>query len=247
MNAFFLAVSFLTRIPVPAFSASTEVWRKSAAFYPLVGAIVGGLLWAADLGISQLFSPPLAAVLTLAFWVYITGGLHLDGWMDLADGLGSHRSRERMLAIMKDSRVGAMGVLAAILLLMIKGTALYELLGTNRAVLLLLVPAAARTYLLLAIRFWPYLTETGIGSGMREGLRWWHLLLGGVGLFGLGWYMGGLHAVAALLITLVGSLWFCRMIAKKLGGFTGDGYGALVEWSETVCLLAIIAAGRWWG
>jgi adenosylcobinamide-GDP ribazoletransferase len=247
MNAFFHAVSFLTRIPVPAMRPSSEDWQRSVAFYPLVGVIIGGLLWGVLEVCFRLFSPPLASVLTLAFWVYITGGLHLDGWMDLADGLGSHRSREQMLAIMKDSRVGAMGVLAALLLLAVKGTALHELGQTRPPLWLFLAPAAARLYLLVAIRFWPYVLENGIGSGLAKGLRGWHLLTAGTGLLVLAWFIGGGAALAALGLTLLGSLWFCRMVGRKLGGFTGDGYGALIEWSETVCLLALIVTGRWWG
>jgi len=247
MNAFFLAVSFFTRIPVPPVRSSEEDWQKSVAFYPLVGLIIGGLLWTVyQLG-AQWFSPLLAAVLALVFWVYITGGLHLDGWMDLADGLGSSRPRDQALVIMKDSRVGAMGVLAAMMLLAVKGAALHELGQARPPLWLILAPAAARVYLLIAIRYWPYVQDNGIGSGLGKRLRTWHLLAAGAGLAALGWFVGREAVLLALALTLLGSLWFCRMIKRKLGGFTGDCYGALIEWSEAVCMLALLLAGRWPG
>jgi adenosylcobinamide-GDP ribazoletransferase len=244
MNAFFQAVGFLTRIPVPPLRHSAEDWQKSVACYPLVGALIGLLLWGVNHLALLLFTPTLAAVLTLAFWVYITGGLHLDGWMDLADALGSNRSRERMLEIMKDSRVGAMGVLAAILLLMVKGAALYDVGRTGLNSWMVLVPTIARTHLLLAIRLWPYVSEGGLGSDLHKALHFGNIALGYGFTLLLCWFFGGGQAVIVLLLTLLGSLSLSRTISKKLGGFTGDAYGAVIEWNEAAALLLSILA---WG
>ncbi|WP_240491886.1 adenosylcobinamide-GDP ribazoletransferase, partial [Acinetobacter baumannii] len=98
--------------------------------------------------------------------------------MDLADGLGSWRDREKIFAIMKDSRVGAMGVTAAILLFMVKVAALYEIASGHMELWLLLPPLLARTGLIAAIWFWPYITEKGLGTGLRNGLALWHVWLG---------------------------------------------------------------------
>ncbi|USG64540.1 adenosylcobinamide-GDP ribazoletransferase [Brevibacillus ruminantium] len=277
MNAFFHALAFFTRIPVPWLKPSEKAWRESVAWYPAVGLVIGCVLWAVYQLSLWAFSPLLAAVLTCAVWVYITGGLHLDGWMDLADGLGSSRSRERMLEIMKDSRSGAMAVLAAILLLLIKTAGLVELappsvvpaqvihqvysailyntahdnallvrLSADWSILLLIVPFAARTHVLLAIRFWPYASsDNGIGKGISEGLRLWHIAFAYVILLGLSWWLADFRAVTAVLVSLLFSLWFARGITRRLGGLTGDCYGAIIESSEAVML--VVLAGSWWG
>ncbi|MGG1658569.1 adenosylcobinamide-GDP ribazoletransferase [Brevibacillus sp. NRS-1366] len=245
MNAFFHAIAFFTRIPVPWLQPSEVAWKKSVNWYPAVGVVIGLLLWGVHQAGLYLFSPWLAAVLTLVVWVYITGGLHLDGWMDLADGLGSSRPKEQVLAIMKDSRVGAMGVLAAFLLLLIKAGGVSELAHPGWGMLLLFVPAAARTHVLLSIRLWPYLSaDKGIGKGISEGLSPMSIIISYVLLLVAGWFLGGSHVIAAILISLVIALGFSRSVASKLGGLNGDCYGAVIESSEAVMLLVL--AGSWW-
>lgn len=245
MNAFFHALAFFTRIPVPWLRPSEEAWKKSVTWYPAVGLVIGLLLWAMHQTGLALFGPLVGAVLTLALWVYITGGLHLDGWMDLADGLGSSRPREQALAIMKDSRVGAMGVLAAILLLLAKGAALAQLSSPYGGLLLVLVPAAARTHVLLSIRLWPYASaEKGIGKGIGEKLAYGHIAAAYIVVLGVGWFTGGWQSVMAILASLLICLWFSHSVARKLGGLTGDCYGAVIESGEAVMLL--ILAGSWW-
>ncbi|WNC16105.1 adenosylcobinamide-GDP ribazoletransferase [Brevibacillus brevis] len=244
MNAFLHALAFFTRIPVPRLRPSESAWKKSVNWYPAVGIVIGLVLCGVHQAALYCFSPLLAAVLTLAVWVYVTGGLHLDGWMDLADGLGSSRPREQVLAIMKDSRVGAMGVLAAILLLLLKTASVAELSRTDW-VLLLLVPFAARTHVLLSIRLWPYLSaDKGIGKGISEGLSTGSIWLGYIVLTAAGWLIGGWAAVTAIVVSLLFALWFSRAVAGKLGGLNGDCYGAVIESGEAVMLL--ILAGSWW-
>ncbi|MEJ8545535.1 adenosylcobinamide-GDP ribazoletransferase [Brevibacillus borstelensis] len=271
MNAFYHALTFFTRIPVPWLKPSEKAWRDSVAWYPAVGLVVGCLLWAVHEAALWAFSPLIAAVLTCAAWVYITGGLHLDGWMDLADGLGSSRTQERMLEIMKDSRSGAMAVLAAILLLLLKTAGITELAGLlanpasqaklsgltadgsqaegltlySSSILLVLIPFAARAHVLLSIRYWPYVSsDNGVGKGISEGLRLWHIVAAYAAVLGLGWWIAGIQAAVAVAISLLFSLWFARGISRRLGGLTGDCYGAIIESSEAVMLL--VAAGSWW-
>ncbi|MFS8515088.1 MAG: adenosylcobinamide-GDP ribazoletransferase, partial [Planifilum fulgidum] len=157
MKPLFYAVAFLTRIPVP-FRFDARDRTKSTAYYPLVGLLIGGVIAAFDGLIAVHFPPLVRAVLVTACWVFITGGLHLDGLMDVFDGLGSHREPERMLAIMKDSRVGAMGVLAAVLILLTKIAALASLTA-SMASSVAAASVSARTAVLLAIAGWPYRRE----------------------------------------------------------------------------------------
>lgn len=121
------AFQFLTRLPVPVtLQYDHAMFRRSVVFYPLVGAVLGLLLSLGGLLLQSFLPPAAAAALMLLLWVAMTGALHLDGLMDTADGILSHRSREQMLEIMKDSRVGAMGVVACVLLLLIKWTLLQQ-------------------------------------------------------------------------------------------------------------------------
>jgi len=245
LNPFFYALAFFTRIPVPWLHPSEEDWKKSVAWFPAVGLVIGFVLWGALEAGLALFSSSLAAVLALIAWVCVTGGLHLDGWMDLADGLGSNRPREQALAIMKDSRVGAMGVWAAILLLLLKAVALLELAGKGQGMMLLVVPMAARTHLLLSIRCWPYLSpERGMGRGLRDRLTTRSIAVGYAGLLISSWLLGGRPLLAAALVSLLAAWWISRFVSSRLGGLNGDCYGAVIEGSEAVMLLVL--AGSWW-
>jgi adenosylcobinamide-GDP ribazoletransferase len=244
MNAFFHAVAFLTRIPVPYLRSEMKDWQRSVAFYPLVGLLLGGLLWAGGQAVVWILPPTLGAVLLLTGWVYSTGALHLDGWMDLADGLGSYRDREKIFAIMKDSRVGAMGVTAAILLFLVKAVAIYELLMAHKLLWLVLPPLLARTALVAAIWFWPYVTEKGLGTGLRGGLTGWTVAAGFLFTLGSTFLLYGLTGITVVLVVAICSWLFLRAVSRRLDGLTGDCYGALVEWTEVVTLVCMIVAWR---
>jgi adenosylcobinamide-GDP ribazoletransferase len=244
MNAFFHAVAFLTRIPVPYLNSEMKDWQRSVAFYPLVGLLLGGLLWAGGQAVAWILPPTLGAVLLLTGWVYSTGALHLDGWMDLADGLGSYREREKIFAIMKDSRVGAMGVTAAILLFLVKAVAIYELLIAHKLLWLVLPPLLARTALVAAIWFWPYVTEKGLGTGLRGGLTGWTVAAGFLFTLGSTFLLYGLTGITVVLVVAICSWLFLRAVSRRLDGLTGDCYGALVEWTEVVTLVCMIVTWR---
>lgn len=247
MRAFWQAVAFLTRIPVPRYPFTAADWSKSAVYYPVVGALLGLMLWGVSRLSAWLLTDLLAAVLTLVFWIAVTGGLHLDGWMDLADGLGSSRPREQALAIMKDSRVGAMGVLAVCCLLLAKGAALYELLALQWQFFLLLVPLIVRTHLLVAIRCWPYVTRDGSGCGLSEGLRPGLLFCVGAVVAAVCWWLGSYPGLFVYCLTLLYTAGFSHYIRKRLGGYTGDAYGALIESTETLALVLLVAGAQWLG
>ncbi|MET3208759.1 UNVERIFIED_CONTAM: adenosylcobinamide-GDP ribazoletransferase [Paenibacillus sp. PvR008] len=273
------AFQFLSRLPVKAeLDFSPELLKRSASYYPLVG-IVMGLIVSCFAALASLVLPPLpCAVLTLAVWVWLTGGLHLDGWMDAADALFSYRSRERMLEIMKDSRVGAMGVIACVLLLMLKASLLYTVLSERDLSGLLLLPMVwSRWFMVSAMKRWPKArNDDGLAArfadmtGRRAGLAvFWAVLItvgAAAGQFIIaGWFTGTgsmsntsftaywesilSHPdeltiwtgflLLPLLANGVGSFTASR-INGRLGGLTGDIYGALNELLETVLLLFIV-------
>ena len=215
------------------------------AYYPLVGGILGLLLWLAAWLLFQLAPVSLAAVLLFALWVFLTGGLHLDGWMDLADGMGSNRDRQRTLEIMKDSRTGSMGVIAALLLFMVKGVAMVYLLETRHFLLFLLPPLAARFFLVAAIWFWPYISEKGLATGLKKGLKGWMLVMSFLFTFSIFFAIDGVAGLVTLGLAAVAGWLFLQKVMQRLGGLTGDVYGALVEWTEMVVVVLLVIAGRW--
>lgn len=250
VKPFLYALSFLTRIPVPpaltaSHTAAGEDWQKSVAYYPIVGAVIGLLLWGAAQIIDFVFPTLLGSVFLIVIWVFLTGGLHMDGWMDVADGLGSNRSREEMLRIMKDSRSGAMGVTAAILLLFVKTAGVHDLLLAKHGAWLVLPPVLARFVLSAAIRYWPYVSENGIGSGLRNGINSGHLLAYLLVLAAAAFWWKSAAGLAVLALLLFLSWILARYLNRKLGGLNGDCYGALVEWTEAVTLVLLVLLAAW--
>jgi adenosylcobinamide-phosphate synthase/adenosylcobinamide-GDP ribazoletransferase len=257
-RAFIAALQFLTRLPIPVQVADDPgVFRRSTVFYPAAGLVIGGMVAGIGYGASFVFPAPVNAALLLCIWVLLTGGLHLDGLMDTADGLLSHRSRERMLEIMKDSRVGAMGVIACVLYLLLKWSLLISLLTPVEAHadsialwLLALLPVWSRTFLPAAIVWWPYARQGGgLGQWFRS-VRKRHALGAIVLAFAItmvGLHGSGLFAPRATMlwsfsmaaaVFMVGGI--CSLlVSRKLGGLTGDVYGALNELLELVLLLVV--------
>lgn len=153
------AFQFLSRFPVKMqIDFVPSLLRESVVFYPLVGAAIGLCVWLMGALSGAVLPAFPAAVLTLTLWVWLTGGLHLDGWMDTADGLLSYRTRERMLEIMKDSRVGAMGVIACVLLLMMKAALIADFIARGHwmyGALLILPMIWSRWFMVYAMSAWP--------------------------------------------------------------------------------------------
>ncbi len=235
MRGLLVAIGFLTRLPVPAKVFDDASGRSnSLAWYPVVGLLIGGLLWALSWVLAA--TPPmLAAALLLAVWVALTGALHLDGLADSADAwVGGLGDRERTLAIMKDPRCGPMGVVALVLVLLVKFAALASLPPASGA--LLLAPVLARASLTAAFLFTPYVRSGGLGSGLTAAPRT-ACLLGLAFAVAVG-IAGGWRGVSAIAVTLVVfALWRVACM-RRLDGMTGDTCGALTELVEVAVLLA---------
>ena len=242
-----LAMTFLTRLPLPCpAQVSPSDLRTSMGWYPLVGLGLGAVGWGIYLSACWLLPGQLpAAVLTIVFLEWCTGALHLDGLMDTADGVGSGRSRERMLEIMKDSRVGVMGVFAGIALMLLKVSLLAALPPTQAWLPIFVGAMAARALPSLNVALFRYARDTGTGSAFahgRAGRVWlWALLFVAIVAVLLGYWPGLLLAGVAILTT-IGVQWG---IARKLGGLTGDVYGFGIEMAETVSLFMGCIFVRW--
>jgi len=247
-----IALQFLTRVPLPARLGFEPAWlQASARHFPLVGGFVGALgaavLWAA----AQVWPLPLAVGLSMAATVWLTGGFHEDGLADTCDGLGGAVSRERALAIMKDSRLGSYGALGLVFVLGLKATALLGLAQQALPLalaLLVLAHAASRSGAVMLLRVLPYAGDAEHAKAKPMAQQ----LSGAGGWVALGWPLLALAvAVAAGLPALplaVGlaacalSTWWCaRWFHRRLGGYTGDTLGAAQQLGELACYLGALA------
>lgn len=237
------AIAFYTCLPVP--THWTLAFRGIARFAPLIGVMIGGLLGLLDIGLQQLGVPVLtrSAIIVVA-WIGLTGGLHLDGAMDTADGLAVP-DPQRRLEVMSDSVTGAFGAMAAIALLLLKISALNDL-EAYRWLALMAAAGWGRWGQLVAIISYPYLKPTGKGAIHKESIHSPNDLIPGLflllGLSGLQmvlnrdrWLVAAGMALGGGAIAVLTGAWFNR----KLGGHTGDTYGAVVEWTEA-CLLCLL-------
>lgn len=236
----FYALRFMTSLPLP-WKENEDLVQVSRAsgLFPLVGLIIGALLFSVQAAASLVFSPLTVAVFQTLAWVMITGGLHLDGLADTMDGLGSRRERERMLEIMKDSSIGAFGALSLILILIMKTVLLYELNGVS-PLLILLVPLTARWGQLISIRYFQPARKDGMGRFFQEYMRRTELILGLITIVLVYTASGNLFLL--LLLPLHGLFVYLTSlsISRRLGGLTGDVYGFICETGETVTLVLIV-------
>ena len=244
-----LAVTFLTGIPLPVNGEVTpaDLWR-SMGWYPLVGLALGAAAWAVYSLLLLALPGLVAAALVILLLEVVTRGLHMDGLMDTADGIFSGAPRERALEIMKDSHAGAMGVTAAILVVVLKVVALGSVAGAEAAAPLLAGWAAARTLPALGVYLWPYARPAGTGAAFtREpslgpvalalGFLAAAVVIAGVVGLVLGaagsWWGGAIVAVAAVAAVLAVD----ALVARRLGGLTGDVYGMGIQLAEAVALV----------
>jgi adenosylcobinamide-GDP ribazoletransferase len=241
---FITGFQFLTRIRIVHQSEwSPESFGRSVKFFPIIGSIIGLILAAIVYGIQHYCGLRLpihvVASLLILIEILLTGGLHNDGLMDTMDGIFSGRSRERMLEIMKDSRVGAYGVIAFCLLVLMKFSLLLDIEATRLSLAVLVMPIAGRTAIVLAITLFPYARVDGLGKTFSQYTNRNTLYVAGVFAVILLIPLGKM-AISSGVIGIVGSLAFAAYVSKRLGGLTGDVYGAVSELTEIVALLVFV-------
>jgi adenosylcobinamide-GDP ribazoletransferase len=234
------AMAFYTCLPVPP-SWNLE-FQYVARWVTWIGLIVGGVQSSLDLGLSNLGMPVLTrSSLVIISGIALTGGLHLDGAMDAADGLAVQNPDKR-LEVMVDSATGAFGAIAAITIILLKTVALSEL---NYPVWLALTSAAmwGRWGQMAAIAFYPYLKPTGKGAFHKAAIRVpLDLILGLLPIFALHGFVILGHIQSVQTVILAAGMGSAIALAtgfyfyKRLGGHTGDTYGAVVEWTEALFL-----------
>ena len=243
--AFLLALQFLTRLNVKV-AFSPEAMRASPRWYPGVGVVVGmicALLYGAGY---WLFSPLIGVLLAVAAGILITGALHEDGFADACDGLGGVRPKERVLEIMRDSRIGTYGVLGLLIMVGCKVAALHALPGGAVAFVLVAGHAASRASMLWVMASSDYVRDVGAGSAVAGGIDRHALALAaattGVALLPLVFVVPLAAIVTGLVGLGVGHIMMRHWYEPRLGGYTGDCLGAVQQCSEVGFYLGVLLA-----
>ena len=234
------AVQFLTVLPITARRTTRpHELGPAEAFFPLAGLLIGAVLVGVDRVLTGIASTTIVSVLLVATAAALTGALHLDGVIDTFDGLFAPGGPERRLEIMRDPRAGAFGVIAVTLLLALKVAALGSLAGEMRTVALLAGPCLGRWTIVVVTLVFRYARPEGSGRAFKDAVRPVHTAVAGAialttATLTVGWV--GLVLVAA---TTLAALLLGRWCSGRLGGLTGDTYGAGCELTETTIWLML--------
>lgn len=247
MASFVAAFRFLTIFPIPGdYGAGTDDLANSIVWFPVVGLVLGCLASGLALLLWSLLPPMMAAALLTLVLLGVSGGFHLDGLADTADGFFSARPRERILEIMRDSRIGVMGVIALVMVLLLKFSALAGLdrYGAMRAAFLM--PVAGRCGIVIFMALLPYArTEGGLAtlfySRRSRVAGIWALVVFGLAAM----FTTGFNGVFLLFVFAAVILFFAMVCKRKINGATGDTLGAVCELSEAG--IAVAMSCLYWG
>lgn len=255
VRLFFIALQFFTRLPIPAWVGFDARWLQHASrYFPLVGCVVAAVAAAVYAAAALVLPAPVAAVLSTAASIYVTGAFHEDGFADTCDGLGGGMTKERTLEIMKDSRVGAYGAIGIVCMLATKLTAL-ALLPPHVAVAALGV-AHPFSRLAAASLIWrlDYVRGEGKAKPLAQQMTHTEFAIAALTcvvpatcVLGAGW-MTPAAVLAAALASLAAALWLGRLLVRRLGGYTGDCLGAVQQLAEALAYVAVLATlghGAW--
>ncbi len=248
MRAFFIGLQFLTRISIVRQDNWTaEDFGRSVKFFPLIGAVLGAI-YAAFAYAFYSFLPTrgivlpihLTAAILLILPPLMTGGLHCDGFMDTMDGVFSGRSRERMLEIMKDSCTGSNAVFCFVVLMLLEFAILLDMPKDVAVPALFGMPVIARMMMVAGITLFPYARPDGLGKAFAQYAGRGALTFAAVCTLVLVVPLGQL-AWISLVVSTVFTMFFANYVQKRLGGLTGDVYGAITTLNEGLVLLAFLA------
>ena len=251
-----VAVQFLTRLSVPPFKHYDPQWlHQSSRHFPAVGLLVGllcaGVFWLGNL----LFTPLVAAVLSTAFGIKLTGAFHEDGLADSCDGLGGGLTRERTLTIMKDSRLGTYGVLGLVSALLLKISLLTSMPIPMAVIALIIGHTASRLLCISLLSLLPYGGEIEHAKAKPMAQQ----LTPIQGLYSSGWLILAIILVAlifpntmqqiglaqwllAMILALIATDYMRRLLRRRLDGYTGDGLGATQQLSEIAIYIGLAAS-----
>ncbi|QRX82771.1 adenosylcobinamide-GDP ribazoletransferase [Glaciimonas sp. PAMC28666] len=253
VRLFFIALQFFTRLPIPRRVGFDPAWLQQASrYFSAVGIVVGAITAAIYAVCTCLWPTPVAVLLSTIVGIYLTGAFHEDGFADVCDGFGggfgASCAPARILEIMKDSRVGAYGVIGVVLMLGLKCTLLASLPWLNVVAALLMAHPFSRLMASLLIWQMTYVRAEGKAKPLAQemsGTEWGiaaifaALPLIAMGCFGWAPWAG---ILAGMLCSGIATLWFARFFVKRIGGYTGDCLGAVQQAAEVAFYLGLLAA-----
>lgn len=243
LGLFLTAAGFLTRLPVPGWVGWAEDrMLRASRYFAAVGALVGlggGLVWWLA---GQIAPPAVAAGLALAAMVLLTGALHEDGLADCADGLGGGKTGAQALEIMRDSRVGSYGALALVFSVGLRWAALAALAPWWGVLALVLAGGIGRAVMVPATALASYARREGLGASVVGGATAVELAaaLGTALVLGI---VGGWPGLLALVLAMAVAGGFLLYMVRRVGGYTGDGLGAMAQLGEIAVM--VVLAGAW--
>ncbi len=240
MTPFLIALQFLTTFPIQLKAMpSPQQNGQSLLFYPVVGLLIGAILWAIAI-LFQSLPIILLASIVLCTWIWLTGGLHLDGLADTADAwVGGFGDQARTLAIMKDPNCGPIGVLSLVMICLLKWSAIYVLLQQKMLLALLIFPVLGRIAPLILFLTTPYVRKNGLGSALAEFIPQKTAVLLIVVCLSFPLVFSWLGLVSSFVFLF--SLYYLRhKFIQRIAGITGDTVGASIEILETATLLCFV-------
>ena len=248
MKRFLVALQFLTIVPVRIPSEiAKEDFGRSLLYFPLAGMFIG-LALSGTTFLSTFLPNPVVAVLIVILSIVLTGGIHLDGFADTCDGFYGHRSKEQILEIMRDSRVGVMGAAGVFCLLALKCTLIATIPHHVLWKLLIMMTVFARWSQVLVCCTSNYAREEGKARYFVEYAGKKELLAGGIFAVVLFLFLMKLPGLVLFVLSLLPLVLFISYAKRKLDGVTGDVIGAASEIAEVAVLFfGLISLGVWYG
>ncbi|MFS2025820.1 adenosylcobinamide-GDP ribazoletransferase [Massilia sp. CT11-137] len=255
VRLFFIALQFFTRLPIPGWVGFEAAWLQHASrYFPLVGVVVAAVAAGVYYAAALVLPAPVAAVLSTAASIYITGAFHEDGFADTCDGLGGGMTKERALEIMKDSRVGAYGAIGIVCMLATKLSAL-AMLPPHVAVAALFV-AHPLSRLAATALIWKldYVRGEGKAKPLAQQMTTAEFAIATITCTLPAAYVLATNALtpaamlAAIIAAALAAVWLGRLFVRRLGGYTGDCLGAVQQLAEAlihVAVLATLGHGAW--
>ncbi|QEM69227.1 adenosylcobinamide-GDP ribazoletransferase [Geobacter sp. FeAm09] len=241
MKPYLVAFQFLTIIPLP-FKVDCEArdLGRSTALFPLVGLTIGALLAGLNWLLTPWLARPLVDALLITALAAVTGALHLDGLADVCDGIAARGGRERFLEVMKDSRVGAVGVVGIVFGLLLKWQALLAVPAGIKMPALLFFPALARCAQVLAMTGARHARKEGLGAVFIQGTGNGRLIAALALTLAAAFVLPPLTGLSAYIVVILLTVALRCYFQRRLDGLTGDVLGCISELAE-ITALAVIA------
>lgn len=240
-ETFIGALRFFTRLPIPGQLGYTSVALENAiVYYPLVGSLLGALCAALFLASGTLWPKSLAVLMVIAAGICLTGALHEDGWSDMADGFGGGWDKQRILDIMRDSRLGSFGAVALVMMLLARYVSLLEIDTVWLPLALVAGHAFSRLCATIIMMSMEYVRAEGKGKSFSNRLRASEIFF--VMLTGL-WPLSCLpwpQTAVAVMLALLATLWLARLFKRNIGGYTGDCLGATQQLAEIAFYVGLL-------